>query len=236
MADPTLSPRARLVVALLLAFAIAALQKLAVMPLVVLLTCGMVLASGQRGDVLNRMRAPALLALSLMLVLPLISGQTVLAQFGPVAIRLEGAQTAALMALRLLCIVALTLVLLSPLSPFQLVEGLRALRVPALMSDIALLTLRYLDEVGDELRRARLARQLRGGGMGWRALPDHAALIATGLIRAQARADRLWAAMRLRGYGTGHIVHENALNARDRAAIVAALLVAGALIWMDRMA
>lgn len=206
------------------------------MPLALMLASGMVLASGQRRTILKRMRGPALLALSLMLVVPLISGQTLLAQLGPVAIRLEGAQTAALMALRLLCIVALTLVLLSPLPPFELVKGLRALRVPALISDIALLTLRYLDEVGAELRRARLARQLRGGGMGWRALPDHAALIATGLIRAQARADRLWAAMRLRGYGTGPIVHENALNARDRAAIAAALLAAAALIVTDRMA
>lgn len=232
MADA--SPRARLVVVLFLAFGIASVQGLAVLPWVMGLALGVVLVCGHWRLVLRRMRGPALLALGLVLVLPLISGETVLARLGPLALRLEGVQAAALIAGRLLSIVALTLALLAPLSPLHLVAGLRGLRLPALMTDLALLTLRYLDEVRSDLRRAHLARQLRGGRRGWQALPDHARLLATSLIRAQARSERVWAAMRLRGYGTGLALTIAPLRARDRAAITGAAILACGVIWLDR--
>lgn len=228
------SPRARLVIALLLAFGIASVQGLAVLPWVIALAVAVVLACGHSRLVLRRMRGPAALALGLALVLPLISGGAVLAQLGPLTLRLEGLQAAALIAGRLLAIVAVTLALLAPLTPFQLVAGLRGLRLPALMSDLALLTLRYLDEVRTDLRRAQLARQLRGGRGGWHALPDHARLLATSLIRAQARSERLWAAMRLRGYGAGLAPPLAPLLARDWAAITGAAILACGVIWLDR--
>lgn len=230
-----LSPRARLMIALLLAFGIASVKGPATLPVVALLACGVVLALGRADGVLRRLRGPALLSLSLMVVLPLTLGHTVLAEIGPVAVRREGVQVGALMAVRLVSIVAVTLALLASLSPFQLVAALRGLGVPALMADIALLTLRYLDEVSAELRRTRLARRLRGGRDGWRALPDHAALLANTLIRAQARADRLWAAMRLRGYGTGLAAPVAPLQARDGVAVAAAVLAALGLLWLDTL-
>ena len=228
------SPRARLIIVLLLAFGIASVQGLALLPWVMVLALALVLACGHWRLVLRRMRGPAFLALGLVLVLPLISGETVLMQLGPLALRLEGVQAAALIAGRLLSIVALTLALLAALSPLQLVAGLRGLRLPALMTDLALLTLRYLDEVRSDLRRAQLARQLRGGRKGWHGLPDHARLLATSLIRAQARSERLWAAMRLRGYGTGLALTIVPLRARDWAAITGAAILACGVIWLDR--
>lgn len=219
---------------LALAFGIASVNGMTVLPLVALLAAGVALASGQAGTVLRRIRGPALLALALVLVLPLVSGQTVLAQLGPVSLRQEGAQAAALIGVRLLSIVALTLALLMPLSPFQLVGGLRGLGVPSLMADLAMLTLRYLEEVTAELRRARLARRLRGGRAHWRALPDHAFLLAGGLIRAQVRAERLWAAMRLRGYGAGLAAPAAPMRHRDRAGMAGAVLVALGIVWLDR--
>ncbi|MCC5957277.1 MAG: cobalt ECF transporter T component CbiQ [Natronohydrobacter sp.] len=229
------SPRARLVVVLFLAFGIAAVQGLAVLPWVIGLALAVVLACGHWWLVLRRMRGPAALALGLVLVLPLIAGETVLAQLGPIALRLEGVQAAALIAGRLLAIVAITLALLAPLPPFQLVAGLRGLRVPALMTDLALLTLRYLDEVSADLRRAHLARQLRGGRSGWHALPDHARLLASSLIRAQARSERLWAAMRLRGYDTGLALPVAPLQVHDWVAITGAALLGCGVIWLDRV-
>ncbi len=228
------SPRARLILALVLAFGFAAVQGLAVLPLVMALSMGVVLAFGAGRVVLRRMRAPILLVMGIALVLPVISGPTVLAQIGPVALRLEGLQAAALIAGRLLSIVAVTLALLATLSPFALVTGLRALRVPALMTDLALLTLRYLDEVTAELRRAAIARSLRGGKRGWRALPDHALGLASSLIRAQARSERLWAAMRLRGYGMGPEPDALPLQNFERLAITGAVIVALGVIWLDR--
>ncbi len=230
-----LTPRTLLVMALILAFGVATINSLSALPVVVLMAVTAVLVSGQAYLVLRRLRGAALLALAVLLALSLVSGQTVLAQFGPVAFRLEGFQVGALIAVRLVSIVALTLALLTPLSPFQLVGALRGLGVPALMADLALLTLRYLDEVGTELRRAHLARRLRAGRMGWRALPDYAGLLATSLIRAQARAERLWAAMRLRGYDTGLAMPVAPLRALDWLAMSAALAAALAVVWLDRV-
>lgn len=236
MSEPALCPRARLVIALVLAFGIAALKGLAVLALVVLLAAGVALASGQTWLVLRRLRGVALLALGFMLVLPLIVGESVLAQIGPLAVRQEGVEAGLLIAVRLLSIVTLTLALLAPLSPFQLVGALRGLGVPALMADLAFLTLRYLDEVAAELRRAQLARRLRGGrGAGWRSLPDHAGTLATGLIRAQARSERVWAAMRLRGYNTGLAMPVAPLRVLDWVGIGAALVAALGIIWLDRV-
>lgn len=229
------SARTRLVIALVLAFGFATVQGLAVLPLVIASAIGVVLACGAGRMVLRRMRGPLFLVLGLALVLPLISGATVLAQIGPVALRREGLEAAALIAGRLLSIVAVTLALLATLSPFDLVSGLRALRVPVLMTDLALLTLRYLDELTAELRRSAVARRMRGGGQGWRALSDHAQSLATSLIRAQARSERLWAAMRLRGYGAGPETALPPLQFPERLAIASAVMVAIGVIWLDRI-
>ena len=235
MPDSAPGPRSRLVVALVLAFGIAAVRGGGVLPVVVALAVLVVLASGQVRLVLQRLRGAALVALGVVLVLPLIAGETVLAQIGPLALRQEGLLAGTLIAVRLVSIVALTLALLAPLSPFQIVGALRGLGVPSLMTDLLLLTLRYLDEVTAELRRAHLARRLRGGRAGWRALPAHATLLATGLIRAQARSERVWAAMRLRGYGTGLNMPTARFQTRDWLAMTGALLVALGVVWLDRV-
>lgn len=234
MAERSIGPAARLVIAFVLAFGIAAVQGVAVLPWVGLLAVGLVLASGQWSMVMRRMRGPVWLALGLGVVLPLASGTTVLAELGPLRLRMEGLQSATLITGRLLSIVAVTLALLAPLGPFQLVAGLRSLRLPGLLTDLALLTLRYLDEATAELRRAELARQIRGGRREWRALPQHAALLATALIRAQSRSERLWAGMRLRGYGAGLAMPLAPLGLRDWMGMGVAIAVALGVIWVDR--
>lgn len=234
MAETGLSPSARLVVVLALAFGFAGVRGLAVLPLILAVAAALVLLLGQGRLVLRRLRGPAMLAGGMLLVLPVISGATVLAEFGPLALRREGLEAATLIAGRLLAIVAVTLALLAALSPFDLVAALCGLRVPPLLTDLAFLTLRYLDEMRAELRRGTLARRLRGGARGWQALPDHARLLATSLIRAQARSERLWAAMRLRGYGAGPAIALPPLRLPDYVAITGAVIIALGVIWLDR--
>lgn len=235
MSEPALSPRARLVMVLALAFGIAAVRHVTVLPVVALLAAGVVLASANAWLILRRLRGAFLLAFGVILVLPLVSGDTDLARIGPFALRQEGLHAGTLIAVRLVSIVALTLALLAPLSPFQLVGALRGLGVPALMADLALLTLRYLDEATAELSRSQLARRLRGGRSGWQALPEHASVMATGLIRAQARSERVWAAMRLRGYNSGLALQVPALHLADWVGMSGAILMALGIIWLDRI-
>lgn len=228
--------RTRLVMAVVLAFGFAAVRDVALLPLLGLLALALALAAGGLAGLLRRLRGAALLALAFVLVLPAIAGQTVLVQAGPLALHAEGLEAGLLIGGRLLAIVAVTLALLGPVPPLQLAAALRGLGVPGLMADLALLTLRYLDELRAELSRARLARTLRGGRGGWRDLPDTGLMLAAVLIRSQRRAERLWAAMRLRGHGAAIAAPPTAPAWHELAAMALALAVALAVVALDRLA
>ena len=231
---PHLSARTRLLIALALAFGIAAVQRPDVLPPVAAIAALGLLLAPERRALLRRLRPAALLALAFLLVLPLMTGSTVLASVGPLSLYREGFEAGVLVATRLLAIVALSMALLAPVPAPDLVAALRGLGLPSLIADLALLTLRHLDETRAELRRAHLARQVRGGRARLRDLPDHAALLATSLIRAQARSERIWAAMRLRGHGAAPAAVLAPLRAPERMAIALAVVLALGLVVLDR--
>ncbi len=94
------------------------------------------------------------------------------------------------------------LVLLVSTTPFnRLLEGLRQLKVPSLFIDLLALTYRYVFILADQAMRLRRAAQARGFRPRW--LPQ-AAVIGrqTGhlFVRSYNRAERIYGAMRLRGY------------------------------------
>jgi cobalt/nickel transport system permease protein len=215
-------PRTRLLVAVILAFGAAGLRDLAALPVLGAVVLVVIALARPPSGFVCRLRVPFLLALAIAVLVPLMAA-------GPVSYSTDTAQAATLMAARLLGIATMVLALLGGLSDFQLVAALRGLRVPVLICDLALLTLRYLHDIRTELARARLARDLRGGVTGWRALPEFGALLAVLMIRALKRSERVWAAMRLRGYH-GHLVTAAVpFAARDYLAITTALGAAALL-------
>jgi cobalt/nickel transport system permease protein len=226
--------RARLLIALALGFGFAAVREVALLPLLALVAGGVVALSGAGRALLPRLKGPALLALGFAVLLPFLAGQTVLWQAGPLAIRAEGLAAGALIGGRLLAIVAVTLALFHGRSALDIAGGLAGLGLPRLMSDLALLTLRYLDELRGELARATLARRLRGGGRGWRALGEHGMILAAALLRAQARSERIWAAMRLRGHAAALAAPQPRLARQDLRAVAVALGAALAIAALDR--
>nr|WP_255705787.1 energy-coupling factor transporter transmembrane component T [Ectothiorhodospira sp. 9905] len=228
-------PRARLAMALLLAFGFAAVEQVMTVPLLLVLALALALASGQPWRVLRGLRAPLVLAGAFLLVFPLVAGPTVLWQAGPLRLHAEGLQVGLLVAGRLLAIVTVTLALLSTLPPHRLAAGLRGLKVPAVLADLLLLTLRYLEQVRSEILRARLAGRLRGERPGWRNLPGHGLILAAALIRGQRRAETLWAAMRLRGHSGGLAAPLAPMVARDRVGIMLAAGLAMLVLLVDRV-
>ncbi len=243
MAEPAaLLPRdlrARILIALALAFGFASVREVTLLPVLALVAAGVVILTGVGRALLPRLRGAALLALGFVLVLPLVAGETLLWQAGPVAIRAEGLAAGVLIGGRLLAIVTVTLALFHGRDALEIARGLSGLGLPRLMSDLALLTLRYLDELGAELARARLARRLRGGGRGrglralGAALGDHGRIVAAALLRAQARSERVWAAMRLRGHASGLAAGQPALARTDRLAVLGAICLALAIALLD---
>ena len=95
----------------------------------------------------------------------------------------------------------------------DLVDALRALRVPAIIVSIISFMYRYLAVLTDEAGRMSRARQSRsaaapdgrsGGSLSWRARVT-GAMVGSLFIRSYERSERIYAAMLARGFaGTFH--------------------------------
>jgi cobalt/nickel transport system permease protein len=99
----------------------------------------------------------------------------------------------------------LAMVVLSSTTPFpRLLRGFEALRAPRLLVMIVSFMWRYLHVIGDEVRRARLARMARGYDPRWLwqagAVARH---VATLFVRSFERGERVYLAMLSRGYSGG---------------------------------
>lgn len=96
----------------------------------------------------------------------------------------------------------------------ELLLGLRWLRLPSILVQIATFMVRYLDVVADELRRMRTARASRGfearGPRQWGTLARMAGVL---FIRSYERGERVHLAMVSRGY-TGDLPVTDQLTAR----------------------
>ena len=100
----------------------------------------------------------------------------------------------------------------------QIILGLDRLRCPAILTQIATFMLRYLEVLGGEAGRMRVARIARGDDPRflWQ-LKGFAAGIGSLFIRAFERGERVYLAMISRGYGGRMPVHWRAEGAATAA-------------------
>jgi cobalt/nickel transport system permease protein len=160
------------------------------------------------GFLLNRLRYPGLFIAAVVILLPLTAGETVIWRWGWLSLRLEGLEAMGLVVCRFLSILTLGFILLGTTPFLKLIRAMRALRMPAILADMTLLSYRYLFEVADTLTTMQKAMGLRGFGQqqGWlrlrtKTLKQLASLTGSLLIRSYERSERVYKAMRLRGYG-----------------------------------
>ena len=215
-------------VGLMMAFA--AVKSLWLLPWMLLIVGGLYRLSGLPLSFLQtRLRYPGLFLVGLVLFIPWLSGETPLWQWGPLTLWQEGVLLSLLITGRFLCSVTLGFIVLGTTPFLNLVNALRTLGVPALMTDMMVLSYRYLFEILANLDRMQRAMTLRG----FRATPSPqrfsgrsphfstdqsfrltifgrsltnqitilATLAGTLFIRSYEQAERVYQAMRLRGYG-----------------------------------
>ena len=184
----------------------ASVQRIQLVPLCLLVTAILYGLSGLPGSFLrSRLRYPGLFLLGLVIALPLLSGDTVLWQWGPLAIRQEGLLAMGLIAGRFLSIITLGMLLLGTTPLLVLIDSLVSLGLPPLLAEMTLLSYRYLFDMADQLAYLRQAMRLRGfhprgNRQSWQQL---AAVMGTLLVRSYEQSERVYKAMRLRGYGQG---------------------------------
>ena len=166
-------PRYKLVAIAGLIFAFAFVESLWLLPVMVAITVGLYGTSRLPLRFLGqRLRYPGLFLLGIVLLLPWQAGETVLWQWGTLALRQEGLAAVLLIGCRFLCILTTGLVLLGTMSFLTTIKAMRALGLPPVLSDMTLLTYRYLFEVTDNLKTMQRAMRLRGYGAGQHPRPQ----------------------------------------------------------------
>jgi cobalt/nickel transport system permease protein len=122
--------------------------------------------------------------------------------WGPIAVSERGLAVGLVLFAKGLAVATLALVLLAAGPLDATLKAARALRVPGLLVQLALLTWRYVFVLAEELRRLRIALRVRG----WRNRPTRHSYRTLGhvagtlLVRSHERAERVGQAMRCRGF------------------------------------
>ncbi len=206
------APRLKLVSLLALMFAFAAVRELTLVPWMLGLAATIYLLSGlPLNFLLQRLSYPGLFILAVVVLLPLTVGDTVLAQWGWLTLREEGLRATLLIVGRFLSILTLGFILLGTTPFLPLLHAMRSLGLPTLLADMTLLSYRYLFEIAAMLATMQQAMRLRGFGqkrqrwlrINHQTMQQLALLAGNLLIRSYEQSERVYKAMRLRGYGYG---------------------------------
>ena len=198
-------PRCKLVALLTLIFAFSFVQRLSLLPVMVLVTLTLYKVSKLPASfLLTRLRYPGFFLAAIALLLPLTVGSTVIFEMGFLAVRQEGLLSVVLVATRFLCILAVSLTIFGTAPFLSQIKAMRSLGLPAILADMTLLSYRYLEQFADDLVRMKRAMQLRGfraTKLNRRNLKVLASLVGTLLVQSYEQSEQVYQAMILRGYG-----------------------------------
>jgi cobalt/nickel transport system permease protein len=230
-----LDPRTRVVVALLFATAVVAEARFDILG--VLLALAALLAGLARlpvGTTVRRLLALEGFMVMVLAMLPFTTPGRVIALPLGLAATAEGLAGAGLIVLKANAVALATLALVGSLEPVVLGRALARLGTPERLVHLLLFTVRYVDVLADEYRRLRLAMRARAfrARAGWHTWCSLGCLFGMLMVRSAERAERIHAAMRLRGFtGRFHLLDDGQPGALDwgvgaaSAAGLAALLV-----------
>ncbi len=152
----------------------------------------------------SRLRYPGFFLFGVIIFLPFLSGQTIIWQFGFLTIRQEGCLAVILIVSRFFAIMTTGLILFGTSSFLTTVKGMRRLGISPIITDMLMLSYRYIFELSHKLNMMLKATKLRGfqtSKISWINLSVYAALTGSLLVRSYQQAERVYQAMLLRGYG-----------------------------------
>lgn len=234
-----LSPRARLLSALVLVIATVSLRGIVAQGAALGLALILALLSGQAArPLLHRLAHVEGFMALLLLMLPFTVPGPPLASLGPLTVSAEGLLRAVGIALKVNAAVLLGFALLGTVEPVRLGHAARRLGVPVRLVQLFLFTTRYIDLFRDEIRRRREAMRARAfvRRSSLHSFRSYGNLAGMVLVRALEKAQRVEEAMRCRAFD-GRLPAIG-VDDRGRGEIAGpglALLAGAALVLMDRM-
>ena len=199
------NPRIKFISLLLLILAFSFVQDLRLVPIMLIITVGIFAISRLPFRfLLSRLRYPGIFLGALIVILPLFTGETVIFRLGFLSVQSEGVAYMLLVVSRFIAILTVSLVLFGTSTFLTTVSTLRSMGIPSILADMLMLTVRYIFEIADSLTRMQRAMKLRGfelSKLDRRGATQMASLMGSLLIRSYEQAERVYKAMRLRGYG-----------------------------------
>lgn len=239
-------PRCKLLGLMGLIFAFAFVQDLRLLVPMLVVTGGLFVLSGLPLTLLtHRLRYPGFFLLGMVLLLPFFAGETAIWQWGGLSLYREGCLAVVLIAVRFFSILTIALILVASTPFMALLKALRSLGLSPILTDMLLLTYRYLHDITRSLTTMRIAMRLRGGDRArarfllpnWRTLQQTASLAGTLLIRSYEQSERVYKAMRLRGYGQAQAQTNRqdwrSIQVGNLLALGLSLLVAGGFVLAE---
>lgn len=154
---------------------------------------------------LTRLRAPVVFLLFVSVFLVLFSEGETLARIGPFDLKSLGAILALNTWVRVLSVISVGIVMIQTTPLSGLSGKLKRMLIPHILIDIGIMTGRYIMVIGEDYSKMKNARKLRGYAPG-RSLTRRLGVIvptaATLLIKGFQQSERVFHAMRMRGYGS----------------------------------
>ena len=188
-----------------LIFAFSFVQKITLLPVIVVITTVLFCLSNlPLSFLLSRLRYPGWFILAVVILLPFVAGDTVIFEWGWLSLKEEGCWTSILISVRFFCILTISLVLFGTAPFLSSIKAMRSLGLPQVIVDMTLLAYRYLEELGNMLTTMQRAIRLRGfqyQKFSRRNLKILAQLTGSLLVRSYERSNKVYQAMILRGYG-----------------------------------
>jgi len=229
--------RCKLIGFIILIFAFSFVRDLVMLlAMIVLTTVIYIISRLPASFMLRRLRYPSFFLLVVILILPFVSGQTIVMSLGPLDLRQEGLLSVLLIAIRFVSILTLGIVLFGTAPFLDTIKAMRALGLPAILADMVLLSFRYLHEIGSDLQKMQIAARLRGfrhHRFSFRGLRVPAWLSGSILVRSYERSEWVYKAMLMRGYGQGRPRDEFPIHVRDIVILGLFLIIAAGFIVGD---
>jgi cobalt/nickel transport system permease protein len=197
--------RYKLVGLLILLASFAAVRHTLMLPVILFLTLAVAkLSCLPLRFFFTRLSYPSGMLLAIILVTMLATDGTTALTLGPLTITHEGVHSAVLIATRFGCILSVGVVLFGTAPMLTTIRAMTALGLPALLGDMLLFFWRYLHDLSATLTTMQRAMRLRGfqtTRLTPHTLRTLASLMGSLLVRSYAQSERVYQAMRLRGYG-----------------------------------
>ena len=186
--------------------------------------------------VLGRLSRLNSFLLPFLLIFPVLSEGHPLVTFGPISIKDKGVELGLLMYGKGLAIVVLAMVVLNTARLTDTLWAMECLGVPKALRQLAMLTVRYLPIIHEELNAVRKSAACRGFKTAFnRRSAGVSAAMAAGIIgRSLRRSERIWNSMLCRGFqGEFYTVRKWRARAADWLGLAAGIAFSGSIVFLD---